>query len=62
MRLPGDVCSIEDGQPSIILPICHLEVCFEAVCFGVADICAVEEGAEEEEGQYGEDPECECDC
>jgi hypothetical protein len=53
--LPGNVGGVEDGQALVVLQVGDAQVLFEADDFRIADVGAVEKGAEEEQGQDGED-------
>ena len=52
---PRDICSVKDCKTRIVLPVSHFQTRFQAVCFGIPDICPVQKGAKEQEGQNGED-------
>lgn len=41
----------EDGQTGIVLAVRHVEISLQAVDFGIADVCAVEEGDQVQETQ-----------
>jgi hypothetical protein len=51
---PRDIGRVIDRKPSIVLPISHFQARFQSVGLGISDICAVEEGAEEEESENGQ--------
>jgi hypothetical protein len=53
--VPGDVGRVKHGKALVVLQVGDAEVALEADDFGIANIGAVEEGAEEEEGEDGED-------
>jgi hypothetical protein len=52
---PRNVGCIEDAQADCKLMVIDANVFLEAEDARIADICAVDEGAEEQEGQNGED-------
>jgi hypothetical protein len=52
---PGDVGGVKHGHALVVLQVGNSEVALEADDFGVADVGAVEERTEEEQGEHGED-------
>lgn len=50
---PYDVSSVKDGQALVVLVICNVDVLFEVVEPRIANICAVQKRAEEENGEDG---------
>ena len=55
MNVPDNVCQIENSQSGLVLPISHVQVFLEIVCFRVPDIRTIEKRAEEEESEDGQD-------
>ena len=55
IKLPENISGIKYCQPLIVLQISDVQVSFEPEDACVADVCAVEERAEEEEGKDGQD-------
>jgi hypothetical protein len=53
--IPCDVGGVKHCQPLVVLQVGDAEVVFEANDLGVADVGAVEERTEEEQGEDGED-------
>jgi hypothetical protein len=53
--IPGNVGGVKHSQALIVLQVGDAEIALEADGFGVADVGAVEEGAEEEKRQDRED-------
>ena len=52
---PRNVGCVEDTQADCILVVIDADVLLEAEDAGIADVCAVDEGAEEQQGEDGED-------
>jgi hypothetical protein len=52
---PRNVGCVENTQPDCILVVCDGNVLFEPEDARIADVCAVDEGAEEQQGEDGED-------
>jgi hypothetical protein len=52
---PRNVGCVEDTQPDCELVVVDANVFLEAEDARIADVCAVDEGAEEQEGEDGED-------
>lgn len=42
-NLPRDIRRVINRESRIVLVVSHLKVLFEAVSFGISDICAVQE-------------------
>jgi hypothetical protein len=55
-NLHCDVRSVIGRQTSIVLEIGHVDVSLEVVRLGIADIRAIEKGAQEEQCEHREDP------
>jgi hypothetical protein len=53
--LPRDICRVVNSETGIVLMVRHLEAGFQTVGFRVSNIRAVQERAEEEKGQDGQD-------